>query len=208
MSDLPRCGRCRRPGARCLCPRFAAIPPPLPVVFLQHHREARRRLGTCRLAHLQLPGSELHVAWRFDAHPRVATLAAAGAALLFPGPDAQPVAATAPRLLVVVDGTWSEAGKLVRQTPALAVLPRIGLAPPAPGRYRIRRAPAAHCLSTVEAVVDVLGILAGDPDRYLPLLAPFDALVEEQLAAAAGRHPWTHERRKARRHAATAAAAG
>lgn len=175
------------------------------MVFLQHHREARRRLGTCRLAHLQLPGSELHVAWRFTDHPRPETLAAEGGMLLFPGPGARPPAAVTPRLLVVVDGTWSEAAKLVRHTPALAALPRIGLAPPAPGRYRIRRAPAAHCLSTVEAVVDVLGALAGDPDRYLPLLAPFDALVEEQLAAAAAtRHPWTHQRRTARRAAAAA----
>lgn len=145
------------------------------------------------------------MAARFDAHPRVATLAAEGAALLFPGAHARPATDVAPRLLVVVDGTWSEAAKVVRRTPALAALPRIGLAPPAPGRYRIRRAPAAHCLSTVEAVVDVLGVLAGDADRYLPLLDAFDTLVEEQLAAAAAqRHPWTHERRKARRAAAVA----
>lgn len=175
------------------------------MVFLQHHREARRRLGTCRLAHLQLPGSELHVAARFDGHPRLATLAAEGAALLFPGPGALPVHAVAPRLLVVVDGTWSEARKVIGRTPALAALPRIGLAPAAPGRYRIRRAPAPHCLSTVEAVVDVLGALAGDPDRYVALLASFEQLVEEQLAAAAaGPHPWTHERRRARRAAAVA----
>jgi DTW domain-containing protein YfiP len=204
VSDLPRCRRCRRPGAHCLCPRLAAIPPPLPVVFLQHHREARRRLGTCRLAHLQLPGSELHVAVRFDAHPRVATLAAEGAALLFPGPDARPATEIAPRVLVVVDGTWSQAAGIVRRTPALAALPRIGLTPPAPGRYRIRRAPAPHCLSTIEAVVDVLGALAGDPDRYRPLLVAFDTLVEGQLAAAAQANPWTHERRQARRAAAAA----
>ena len=62
------------------------------VLLLQHPRERRTPIGTARLAHLCLPGSELHVGVEFDEHPGVlAALAAAEAAgrpahLLFPGP--------------------------------------------------------------------------------------------------------------------------
>ena len=62
------------------------------VLLLQHPRERRTPIGTARLAHLCLPGSELHVGVDFDNNPDVlAALAAAEAAgrpahLLFPGP--------------------------------------------------------------------------------------------------------------------------
>jgi hypothetical protein len=66
-------------------------------------------------------------------------------------------------------------------------LPRLGLLPERPGNYRIRPEPAPHCLSTIEAVVEVLSALEGPKERYLPLLQAFDAMVDHQIQSASDR---------------------
>ncbi len=67
------------------------------------------------------------------------------ARLLFPADDAQPLQAYAPGaqplLLVVPDGTWRKARKLLHLNPLLAALPRVTLAEAAVSRYRLRKAP-------------------------------------------------------------------
>ena len=158
-------------------------------------------IGTARLAHLGLPNSELYVGLAFGEHPVSATLVA-DAALLFPGDGAEDPEALPdgpPRTLVVLDGTWSQARKLLLANPALAALPRIGLAPTRPSQYKIRREPAAHCLSTVEAVVETLGRLERDDTRFLPMLRAFEYLVATQIACADRASPHWHRRRAARR---------
>ena len=153
-------------------------------MILQHPREHRMPIGTGRMVHLSLPNSELHRGLRFEGAPHLAA-ALVNAALLYPGADAHPpdsFADAPPGTLVVLDGTWVEARKLLRHNPALQALPRIGFVPSIPSAYRIRRAPASHCWSTIEAVAYVLGVLEGDPDRFAPLLIPFHRLVARQLA--------------------------
>lgn len=162
------------------------------VVLLQHMRERKVAIGTARIAHLALEGSELFVGVDFSANRRIQSLAAArdgSVAVLFPGEGAAPAAALAGKLetLIVVDGTWSLARKLLRVNPALQALPRIGLTPARAGNYRIRKEPAAHCLSTVEAVAQVLSELEGEPARFEAMLAAFDKMVDRQIACHAVR---------------------
>jgi DTW domain-containing protein len=192
LVDLGRltCRRCRRPATACWCGHVEPIENRTRVLFLQHPREARMAVSTCRMAHLSLPNSELFVGTGAVGHGSLEVAAAApGTAVLFPGPDAidarnlvEPI-----RTLVVVDGTWSNARKLVTRCPLLRGLPRIALAPDRPGNYRIRREPAAHCLATIEAVAQVLELLEATPGRYTPILRAFDSMVEQQLGHAAAR---------------------
>jgi DTW domain-containing protein YfiP len=184
------CPRCRRPLSACWCAALTPIDTRTRVVFLQHPREARVAIGTARIAHLGLARSELHEGVEFAHHPRIAELVARpGTALLFPGPGA--VAPDAlerpPETLLVIDGTWPQARKMMALNPALRALPRIGFMPRQPGNYRIRREPAAHCVATVEAVVEVLAAFERDPARLGPLLRAFDGMVDRQLAAKAAR---------------------
>jgi DTW domain-containing protein YfiP len=155
------------------------------VLLLQHARERRVPIGTARLAHLCLPGSELRVGVDFDDDPTLRdALANRPAYLLFPGPDAIDLAeALPPRpiTLVVVDGTWWQARKLLKHNAVLRALPQIRFTPPAPSRYRIRREPADHCVATVEALAQVLGVLEGAPDRFAALLRPFEAMIDTQV---------------------------
>lgn len=160
------------------------------MVFLQHPRESRVAIGTARIAHLGLARSELHEGIEFAGHPRIAELVARpGTALLFPGagavsPDSLE---SPPETLLILDGTWPQARKMMALNPALGALPRIGFMPRRPGNYRIRREPDAHCVATVEAVVAVLGAWEGGEERFAPLIRAFDAMVDRQIAAIATR---------------------
>jgi DTW domain-containing protein YfiP len=174
------------------------------VLLLQHPRERRKAIGTARLAHLCLPGSELHVGVEFEDDAAVrAALAEAHAAgrpahLLFPGPRAVDLAEAkldGPITLVVVDGTWWQARKLLKRNARLAALPQLRFTPPAPSNYRIRREPSDDYVATVEALAHVLGALEGDPQRFRALLRPFEAMIDTQI------HYATHVRGARQRHA-------
>ena len=154
------------------------------VVFLQHPREVKVPVSTCRMAHLSLPNSELHIGLKAQGEPRLeAVCAQPGTAVLFPSEGAADVATLAepPRTLIVVDGTWANAKKVVQNCPLLSRLPRLAFTPERPGNYRIRKEPAEHCLSTIEAVTYVLESLERAPGAFTPMLQVFDAMVERQL---------------------------
>lgn len=106
-------------------------------------------------------------------------------ACCFPGEQATLVGSQAPERplrLIVPDGTWRKASKILHCNPFLAALPRVTLPPGLQSRYRLRRAPMAGALSTLEAIVGALNLLEG-PGRFDQLLAPFEALIEGQIAA-------------------------
>ena len=197
------CARCRRPSSVCYCAHLVSLETRTRVLLLQHPRESHVPIGTARLAHLCLPGSELHVGIDFDDDSSVrATLAGAGADrpayLLFPGPNAIDLAEVQPKgpiTLVVVDGTWWQARKLLRRNATLAALPQIRFTPRRPSNYRIRKEPAEHCVATVEALAQVLGALEGAPERFAALLRPFEAMIDTQV------HYATHVRGARQRHA-------
>lgn len=192
MSFEPRetCGRCLRPTRVCWCAHLPTLETRTRVIFLQHPREADVAIGTARMAHLCLPGSELHVGVTWQGSRALASIHADPSrppALLYPGEGATDVLAeppTGPITLVVVDGTWSQAKKIVKLNPELSSLPRYAIAPPSPGNYRIRREPDERFVSTIEALSYVLGALEDDPERFRRLLQPFDAMVETQLGFA------------------------
>jgi len=159
------------------------------VVFLQHPRERRVAIGTARMAHLALPNSELHEGVSFAGNAAVERLVREpGVAVLFPDAALERRAPLAPPTsLIVVDGTWPQARKLIRANPLLSGLPRIGLVPARPGNYRIRREPSPSCLATVEAVAAVLALLEDDRGRFDAMLDAFTFMVEQQLACVASR---------------------
>lgn len=204
-SMRPTCRRCLRPESFCVCAGLGPIPSRTRVVIVQHPREARLAICSAWLTRVALENAELHRGVRFEAHPRVSELARApGTALLFPGEGAVPAEALAeaPRTLVVVDGTWLQAEKMLLVNPALAALPRVTLAPGHQSGYgALRREPAQGHLSTIEAVAHALGALERDPGRFLPMVTAFRRMVELQLGCSRG------DRRSPRHRAPRAAEA-
>jgi DTW domain-containing protein YfiP len=123
---------------------------------------------------------------RFE-DPRVLELVRTpGAVLLYPGPGAVPAGSLAdrpPPVLVVIDGTWLQAEKMLAANPLVAALPRVEVDAGAPSGYgALRREPAPRCLSTIEAVAHALGAFERDPARFEPMRAAFRRSVEKQLA--------------------------
>jgi DTW domain-containing protein YfiP len=181
------CARCRRPQRVCYCRHITPIETATRIVLLQHPRERDVAIGTARMASLCLPSSELHVGVDWDGSPDLARALSDPArppALLYPGEGAIDIAQSPPPgpiTLVVVDGTWSQTKTLVRHNSRLAALPRYAFVPPAPSEYRIRREPRETYVSTIEALVHVLGVLEGSPERFAALLLPFRAMVDVQI---------------------------
>lgn len=182
----PQCSRCLRPVAHCLCALIPSLDSRTRVLLLQHPSEVNHALNTARLAALGLNNAQLVVGEVFEDLPTLLNVPGYQARLLFPADDAQPLKAYAPEdqplLLVVPDGTWRKARKLLHLNPLLAALPRVALADSAVSRYRLRKAPGPGALSTVEAIVQALEVLES-PASFAPLLKPFDALIDGQIAA-------------------------
>ena len=182
----PQCQRCLRPKTHCLCPLIPHFDSRTRVLLLQHPSEVSHALNTARLAALGLSNAELIVGEVFEDLPTLLNRPGYQARLLFPAEDAQPLqaytASDEPLLLVVPDGTWRKARKMLHLNPLLAALPRVTLAEGGVSRYRLRKAPGPGALSTVEAIVQALETLEA-PATFAPLLKPFEALIEGQIAA-------------------------
>lgn len=96
-----------------------------------------------------------------------------------PAPPAPPAAPGRALRLVVIDATWRKSLRLLLEHPALAALPRLALAAPAPTRYRtIRSARRPDQVSTLEATVQALTQLEGPGFDGAALLEAFGAFVE------------------------------
>lgn len=149
------------------------------------------------MAHLSVPGSELLVGIDFSRHPRFEQLMAEGgdAVVLFPTEESREAGELAERsgpfTAFVIDGTWSQAKKVWQANPALRRLPAYRLNPSQPSRYEIRAEPAVHCLSTIEAVAELLDAIERAPGSHEPMLAPFLGMVarQQRYASAPARSP-------------------
>lgn len=202
------CYRCFWPQALCWCPTLRAMETRTRFVFLMHPKEFKQeKAATGRLTRLCLANSELHMGLGFDGHDAVnALLADPGnhAVLLYPGRDAVNLSAPAAtpelaglratlatRRLVVflLDASWAGARKMLRLSPRLQALPRIMFTPGAPSRYVIKQQPQEGCLSTLEAVHELLTVLQrqGLDDYPLPdqLLDVFARMQRFQMECAA-----------------------
>lgn len=183
MAARLRCVRCQRPLSHCLCSLIPSLSSRVQVQILQHPDEARHALNTARLAVLGLETANLCLGEQFPHLP-----IDSGTYLLFPGPEARSLKEltlaeqTAVERLIVLDGTWRKARKLLYLNPALQALPQLKLPEGCRSRYRVRKAPMPDALSTVEAIVIALSLIEHS-ERFEALLVPFEALIEGQIAA-------------------------
>ncbi|KTB96393.1 MULTISPECIES: tRNA-uridine aminocarboxypropyltransferase [Pseudomonas] len=181
-----RCERCLRPATHCLCALIPQLDSRTRVLILQHPDEVGHALNTARLAALGLVNAQLLVGEVFDDLQQILNPPGYQPRLLFPGEAAQTLTPYAqdslPMLLVVPDGTWRKARKLLHLNPLLAELPRVTPGDVPVSRYRLRKAPGPEALSTLEAIVHTLQMLEA-PTSFEALLKPFDALIEGQIQA-------------------------
>ncbi len=201
------CYRCFWPKAHCWCGSLHPMPTRTRFVFLMHPKEFKEeKAGTGRLTHLCLPNSELHMGQAFEGDEGVQALIADPknhCVLLYPGAEALNLSTASDLqlstfklqlrgrqlVLFLLDATWSCARKMLRLSPSLQRLPRAMFTPTAPSRYVIKQQPQEGCLSTLEAVHELLLVLERQGlDRYPQpeqLLGIFQRMQDFQLACAA-----------------------
>jgi DTW domain-containing protein len=171
-------------------------------VLLTHVKEYKReRTGTGRLACINLANCEIIPGLAFDRVPRVRELADDPGnypVLLYPSPGAIELGSDdtagaglaeelGDRRLVVflIDATWACSRSALRASPRIASLPRLKFRPRELSRWVIKRQPRDYCLSTIEAVHELLAALeAAGLDTYPDkgrLLEAFAAMQDYQL---------------------------
>jgi DTW domain-containing protein YfiP len=155
----------------CICGLLPRLSTRTRVVFVIHQLEANKPTNTGAVASRCLENSA--VVYRGRAPERAeatepAWTAPPGvqAAVLFPGPEATPLEDRRWRdretLLVVPDGTWSQAARTRRRLPGLAALPCVSIEPrPGGDVERLRTPPRPGRMATLEAVALALGVLEG-----------------------------------------------
>lgn len=209
----PRCLRCHRPQRLCFCDAITHVDNRTPVLILQHRRERFHPFNTARIVNESLRQCTLMVAHNDELAQQfsVAELQPS-AGLLYPGAEARLLSELPPEdrpgQLVILDGTWHQAKTLFRDIPRLQSLPQYRLAPSSPGRYRIRREPNEHALSTLEATVAALAAIEPETEGLNRLIETFDRMINDQI----GRHvvpveaavPVTNWRRNERRRRGSA----
>lgn len=165
MDDPSRCPRCLyRVDRGCLCAMIATVGPVATrtrVVILRHYSERHRASNSGRLAHLALPNSEVIEVGAPERH-EVTPVLEAGAWLVYPdGPPRRASPVPAPTTLVFLDATWQQARRMRRRLGYLRGVPTLALAP-VPMADRLRAAPAAGMVSTIEAIATALRLVEGD----------------------------------------------
>ena len=174
-------------------------------LFLMSPKEFKvTKANTGRLTHLCLPNSELHMGTGFDEHVAVQKVLNDPqnyCVLLYPGKTATNLSDPAQiptmgteinqrRLVIIlIDATWRGARSIHRLSLTLQRLPRVKFTPTTPSRYVIKQQPRPDCLSTLEAVHELLLVLEQAGLDHYPqpeqLLNVFQRMQDFQLKCAA-----------------------
>ncbi len=158
MSEL--CYRCFKPKSACLCPYIKEADTGVKFLILMHPKEAyHQRTGTGRLAALCLKDSEIQIGVDFTHDAKVNALLSDPQYepyLLFPSPQAKNARTVEipPRkrlLVVVLDGTWPCARKMLRLSANLQALPTLSFVGTYRSAFTFKREPSEECLSTIES---------------------------------------------------------
>ena len=150
------------------------------IVLIQHVLEQTERSNTGRHAVTALSSVELRVFGAKDLPLEVDDLA--GMLLLWPGQSKwgpTPFIPSGVEGLVVLDGSWSQARKMMQRVPELRSLQKWSLPAPA-GRRSLRASPPGG-MSSLEAIAEALAVLEGE-EIGKRVRAVHEALVQKQLA--------------------------
>ncbi len=174
------CPRCLLRDDACVCSVLIRVATRTHFIILRHVVESRRSTNTGGIAALALPNSTLIEVGGGPPVPQ-GTLLRPGTWLLFPGFAAPPDDAPPPERLVVLDGTWKQARKLLLRVPALRPLPKLSLPAPSTASARMRRQTVAGGMSTLEAIAFALARFEGT-EVAAPLHALYAEMVQRALA--------------------------
>ena len=167
--DLTPCPGCRLHGWLCLCARAPRVVTRTSLLLVVHVHELGRTSNTARLLTLAVRDAALVGHGGREPPADLAARVPAGATpiVLFPGRGARPLTPElvaglpSPPALVVPDGNWRQAARMVKRLPLLAGAVKVALPARAFEGAALRRNRPGR-MSTYEAVAQALGILEGE----------------------------------------------
>jgi DTW domain-containing protein YfiP len=168
--DTTPCPACRLPNWLCVCALAPRVMVRTPLLLIVHVHERGRTSNTARLLTLAVRNATLVGHGGLPVPPDPATQLPAGVTpvVLFPGRGARPLtpdliaALPMPPALVVPDGNWKQASRMVKRLPLLATALKVSLPNRNLAGQALRRNQPGHRMSTYEAVVQALAILEGE----------------------------------------------
>ncbi|TKB45727.1 tRNA-uridine aminocarboxypropyltransferase [Thalassotalea mangrovi] len=186
------CIRCQRPLVTCVCEFTSTTDNRVEILLLQHKSEEKQAKGTARLLALSLQHCQVFVGENFSQDRELNALInepGYQTCLLYPGKNSEVVQPrpdeTLTKLrLVVLDGTWKKAYKMLQLSTNLHDLPQLTLPQQFTSNYHIRKHHDPRGLSTLESTVHALGILENNPDTYRGILSGFKQFNDFQLRLA------------------------
>ena len=194
-----RCNLCRNSVASCICKWISPIFNQTTIVILQHPDEVKKPLGTAKIVSLCLQNAKIKVGVDFstdtDFH-RLVNSPSHSLAILYPtelardlhdwkdellGSEAKNPLLKPQKTLIILDGTWRNTREIMNVNPALKNINTVKLTPTTQSSYRIRKAPFANSLSTVEAVSQALNIL--EPEISVDVMnLCFQKMIDYQIS--------------------------
>ncbi len=166
LAGAARCPRCSLPPRWCVCDAIPPVETQLRVHVLIHRAEQHRPSSTGTLVTRAVAAATRHVYQRathfFPASGLQRETLDPGRELWILHPSGEPLPAAGPTdeprppHILLLDGTWRQAGEMLRSVEGMGRC--VSLPEPAaePGRYWLRDQPEPTHLSTAEALMGVL----------------------------------------------------
>ncbi|MBU2892995.1 DTW domain-containing protein [Colwellia sp. D2M02] len=202
------CSQCQRPPIACICAFISAVDNTIDVVVLQHPNEVTHSKGTVALLSKSLQSCQVIVGEDFtDNEHFQKVLVNYQPLLLYPSEQAQILGqaplnspshvslSNKPYCLVILDGTWKKAYRMLMLCEQLQQLPQVCLPDhlAQAGQYHIRKVAKHNALSSLEACCYALALLEKPNDsthsitpdntgKYQPIINNFLAFNKFQLS--------------------------
>ena len=175
------CQQCQRPAIACICNFICKIDNPTAVLVLQHPSEVKQSKGTVALLSRSLSNCQVLVGEDFSQHVELnSILENYQALLLYPSSQAQVLLSAQqelniidvnndkkrqqPTLLIILDGTWKKAYRMLMLSSNLQALKQVCLPDTLAnsGQYLIRKVAKKKALSSLEACCFALALLENE----------------------------------------------
>ena len=161
------CNKCGLPILNCICNIVPKMKTKAKIWILSTEREFRRPSNTARILKLVNPESTELILWERTNEPEKLIEYIKSEEyeiyILFPienddlsEKNFEYRSSERTPAFIILDGTWKEAGKILRKSDYLKKLPRISINPIHKSEYTLRRGASEGELCTIEAAIEVL----------------------------------------------------
>ncbi|MCL1050549.1 DTW domain-containing protein [Shewanella abyssi] len=184
----PNCPSCHYPLKACLCASIKQMQVKTELIILQDPTEVGHAKNSVRLLALVIPQTKVVVgetAADFSLLREQLQLTDKPIFLVYPSTASRSVSdivIDTDVILLLLDGTWRKAYKLLQLNPWLLDFPALHLDLDGASNYTIRKASRSDSLSTLEASAMMLKVIEPQQD-VTPLTDALAALVEQRLAS-------------------------